>query len=235
MHRKDSPDSERQPGTAAKAKTIIDDFNDKINPRRTPEELHIGILGLQGNEQIQLKTDASTCFVEFGQHSFPLADARCYQYDVISKAQMVSCIEIVSDSSLHVNDDILVEWRISGCEVAVQLSEYLMYGVGTPWLSKVSKIASASTESESFFKSVKRGDKKDFEEGRAEVLAEAAEARKSVHYVHRDFTNRKTKMIALRIPKGRTITSGKGMEKIIYDFYTVLFDSHVHLPPHHLM
>ncbi|KAK6727790.1 hypothetical protein RB195_005459 [Necator americanus] len=38
---------------------------------------------------IQLTTDASTCFVEFGQHSFRLADARCYQYDVISKAQMV--------------------------------------------------------------------------------------------------------------------------------------------------
>ncbi|KAK6743407.1 hypothetical protein RB195_010580 [Necator americanus] len=39
--------------------------------------------------QIQLKTDAPTCFVEFGQHSFRLADARCYQYDVISRAQMV--------------------------------------------------------------------------------------------------------------------------------------------------
>ncbi|KAK6739093.1 hypothetical protein RB195_020895 [Necator americanus] len=37
---------------------------------------------------IQLKTDASTCFVGFGQHSFRLADARCYQYDAISKAQM---------------------------------------------------------------------------------------------------------------------------------------------------
>ncbi|KAK6764639.1 hypothetical protein RB195_024818 [Necator americanus] len=30
--------------------------------------------------QVQLKTDAPTCFVEFGQHSFRLADARCYQY-----------------------------------------------------------------------------------------------------------------------------------------------------------
>ncbi|KAK6742853.1 hypothetical protein RB195_010236 [Necator americanus] len=38
--------------------------------------------------EIQLKTDASTCFVEFGQHSFRLADARCYQYDVTSKAQI---------------------------------------------------------------------------------------------------------------------------------------------------
>ncbi|KAK6735220.1 hypothetical protein RB195_018412 [Necator americanus] len=45
--------------------------------------------------QIQLKTDACfvlfgvSCFVKFGQHSFRLADARCYQYDVISEAQMV--------------------------------------------------------------------------------------------------------------------------------------------------
>ncbi|KAK6740795.1 hypothetical protein RB195_008942 [Necator americanus] len=40
-------------------------------------------------DQIQLKTDASTCFVEFCQYSFRLADARCHQYDVISKAQTV--------------------------------------------------------------------------------------------------------------------------------------------------
>ncbi|KAK6761549.1 hypothetical protein RB195_022570 [Necator americanus] len=31
------------------------------------------------SSEIQLKTDASTCFVEFGQHSFRLADAKCYQ------------------------------------------------------------------------------------------------------------------------------------------------------------
>ncbi|KAK6736242.1 hypothetical protein RB195_019115 [Necator americanus] len=41
-------------------------------------------------------------------------------------------------------------------------------------------------------------------------------------------------MTALRNPKGTAIASRKGMEKIIYDFYSDLFDSHVHLPPHHL-
>ncbi|KAK6757604.1 hypothetical protein RB195_015427 [Necator americanus] len=41
-------------------------------------------------------------------------------------------------------------------------------------------------------------------------------------------------MTALRNPKGTTIASRRGMEKIIYDFYSDLFDSHVHLPPHHL-
>ncbi|KAK6733917.1 hypothetical protein RB195_017590 [Necator americanus] len=41
-------------------------------------------------------------------------------------------------------------------------------------------------------------------------------------------------MTALQNPKGIAIASRRGMEKIIYDFYSDLFDSHVHLPPHHL-
>ncbi|KAK6735544.1 hypothetical protein RB195_018638 [Necator americanus] len=51
--------------------------------------------------------------------------------------------------------------------------------------------------------------KEDLKERRAEVLAEVAEAGKSIRYARRDFAIRKTRMIAL-------------------------FDSHVHLPPHHL-
>ncbi|KAK6762576.1 hypothetical protein RB195_023341 [Necator americanus] len=46
--------------------------------------------------------------------------------------------------------------------------------------------------------------------------------------------SRKTRMSALRNPKGTTIASRRGMEKIIYDFYSDLFNSHVHLPPHNL-
>ncbi|KAK6757103.1 hypothetical protein RB195_015120 [Necator americanus] len=76
--------------------------------------------------------------------------------------------------------------------------------------------------------------KKDLKERRAEVLAEAAEAGKSIRYARRDFASRKTRMTALRNPKGTTIASRRGMEKIIYDFYSDLFDSRAHLPPHHL-
>ncbi|KAK6755773.1 hypothetical protein RB195_014268 [Necator americanus] len=76
--------------------------------------------------------------------------------------------------------------------------------------------------------------KEDLKERRAEVLAEAAEAGKSIRYARRDFGIRKTRMTALRNPKGTTTASRRGMEKIIYDFYSDLFDSHVHLPPHHL-
>ncbi|KAK6765694.1 hypothetical protein RB195_025544 [Necator americanus] len=76
--------------------------------------------------------------------------------------------------------------------------------------------------------------KEDLKERRAEVLAEAAEAGKSIRYARRDFASRTTWMTALRNPKGTAIASRRGMEKIIYDFYSDLFDSHVHLPPHHL-
>ncbi|KAK6735800.1 hypothetical protein RB195_018816 [Necator americanus] len=76
--------------------------------------------------------------------------------------------------------------------------------------------------------------KEDLKERRAELLAEAAEAGKSIRYARRDFASRKTRMTALRNPKGTAIASRRGREKIIYDFYSDLFDSHVHLPPHHL-
>ncbi|KAK6761197.1 hypothetical protein RB195_022309 [Necator americanus] len=49
--------------------------------------------------------------------------------------------------------------------------------------------------------------KEDPKERRAEVLAEAAEAGKSIHYARRDFASRKTRMTALRNPKGTTIAS----------------------------
>ncbi|KAK6749886.1 hypothetical protein RB195_002102 [Necator americanus] len=76
--------------------------------------------------------------------------------------------------------------------------------------------------------------KEDLKERRAEVLAEAAEAGKSIRYARRDFASHKTRMTALRNPKGTAIASRRGMEKIIYVFYSDLFDSHVCLPPHHL-
>ncbi|KAK6743567.1 hypothetical protein RB195_010689 [Necator americanus] len=41
-------------------------------------------------------------------------------------------------------------------------------------------------------------------------------------------------MTALRNPKGTAIAPRREMEKITYDFYSDLFDSHAHLPPQHL-
>ncbi|KAL6739282.1 hypothetical protein Aduo_012753 [Ancylostoma duodenale] len=75
---------------------------------------------------------------------------------------------------------------------------------------------------------------KDLKERRATLLAEAAEAGKSIRNARRDFANRKTKMTALRRPDGTISSSRRVMEKVIHDFYSDLFDSHVHLPQYHL-
>ncbi|KAK6764757.1 hypothetical protein RB195_024908 [Necator americanus] len=76
--------------------------------------------------------------------------------------------------------------------------------------------------------------KGDLKERRAELLPEAVEVGQSIRYTHRNFANRNTIMTALRTPDGRTTASRMVMEKAIHYFYSDLFDSHVHLPPHHL-
>ncbi|KAK6727652.1 hypothetical protein RB195_005381 [Necator americanus] len=76
--------------------------------------------------------------------------------------------------------------------------------------------------------------KEDLEEGRAEVLGEASEAKQSIRYARRNFANRKTTMTTLWTLDGPSITSRRGMEMVIHDFDSDPFDSHVHLPPHHL-
>ncbi|KAK6755749.1 hypothetical protein RB195_014251 [Necator americanus] len=50
---------------------------DDVNKVRPADIKSVGALG--DSIMVRLKTDASTCFVE-------LADARCYEYNVISKA-----------------------------------------------------------------------------------------------------------------------------------------------------
>ncbi|EYB83632.1 hypothetical protein Y032_0332g2772 [Ancylostoma ceylanicum] len=76
--------------------------------------------------------------------------------------------------------------------------------------------------------------KEDPKERRAAMLAEAAEAGRSIRNTRRDFANCNTKMTALRPSDGTITSSRRVMEKVIYDFYSDLFDSHVHLPPYHL-
>uniref|UniRef100_A0A0K0DHP1 Core-binding (CB) domain-containing protein n=1 Tax=Angiostrongylus cantonensis TaxID=6313 RepID=A0A0K0DHP1_ANGCA len=71
--------------------------------------------------------------------------------------------------------------------------------------------------------------KEDLKERRAAVMVEAAEAGNSIRKARRSFANYKTKMIALRRPDGTITASRKAMEKIIHDYYSDLFDSHVHL------
>uniref|UniRef100_A0A0K0CW53 DNTTIP1_dimer domain-containing protein n=1 Tax=Angiostrongylus cantonensis TaxID=6313 RepID=A0A0K0CW53_ANGCA len=76
--------------------------------------------------------------------------------------------------------------------------------------------------------------KEDPKERRAAVMVEAAEAEKCIRKACRSFANYKTKTIALRRPDGTITASRKAMEKIIHDYYSDLFDSHVHLPSYEI-
>uniref|UniRef100_A0A7I4XWU6 Uncharacterized protein n=1 Tax=Haemonchus contortus TaxID=6289 RepID=A0A7I4XWU6_HAECO len=64
-------------------------------------------------------------------------------------------------------------------------------------------------------------------------MDEAAEAGKSIRKARRSFASCKSKMTSLRHPDGTVTASRRAMEKVIYDFYSDLFDSHVYLPTHH--
>ncbi|VDO32891.1 unnamed protein product [Heligmosomoides polygyrus] len=87
-------------------------------------------------QKIQLQSNVPTYTIEVGQHSLRLANARCYEHDVISKPKMISCWPLTFTScrpilvrawrfqaeelrrygiplpnpSLHVDDDVVVEW-----------------------------------------------------------------------------------------------------------------------------
>ncbi|PIO72043.1 N-acetyllactosaminide 3-alpha-galactosyltransferase [Teladorsagia circumcincta] len=76
--------------------------------------------------------------------------------------------------------------------------------------------------------------KKDFKERRAAVPAEAAKAGRSIRNARQSFASYKTKMTCLRRPDGTVTASRRAMEKVIHDFYSDLFDSHVHLPTYQL-
>ncbi|XGW33871.1 hypothetical protein V3C99_017948 [Haemonchus contortus] len=76
--------------------------------------------------------------------------------------------------------------------------------------------------------------KEDLRERRGAFMDDAAEAGKSIRKARRSSANYKTEITSLR-RLDRTVTaSRRAMEKVIYDFYSDLFDSHVYLPTHHL-
>uniref|UniRef100_W6NH91 RNA-directed DNA polymerase (Reverse transcriptase) domain containing protein n=1 Tax=Haemonchus contortus TaxID=6289 RepID=W6NH91_HAECO len=76
--------------------------------------------------------------------------------------------------------------------------------------------------------------KEDLKEKRAAVMDEAAEAGKSIRKARRSLANFETKITSLRRPDGTVTASRRAMEKVIYDYYSDLFSSHVYLPTHHL-
>ncbi|XP_054995955.1 uncharacterized protein LOC129405016, partial [Sorex araneus] len=76
--------------------------------------------------------------------------------------------------------------------------------------------------------------KENLKERRASVLADAAEAGKSICNACLSFANYKMKMTALRRLDGSVTSSRRAMERVIHDFYLDLFNSHVHLPTYQI-
>ncbi|VDM55626.1 unnamed protein product, partial [Angiostrongylus costaricensis] len=75
-----------------------------------------------------------------------------------------------------------------------------------------------------FAKQRRKAIKEDLKARTATVMAEAEEAGKNIRKAHRSFANYKAKMTALRLSDGTVTASRKTMEKIIYEYYSDLFE-----------
>ncbi|KAK6751301.1 hypothetical protein RB195_002967 [Necator americanus] len=269
-------------------KVIIGDFNAKVGPRRTPEELHIGTHGLQWNDQGErLSEFIMTTKTIHGNSQFQKPSSLRWTWEslgggyrneidhiIVNKRFCLTDVGVVpkfytgSDHRLlrgrfsftkraekaakfrERNPSTTINWDLFAT-LAGFWEDSAMDNIDEEYDRLVEHLHDCAKKAESF-KTTKRrlslqtlelvrqrgaaraaGNQELTSERGAEVLAEAAKAGKIIGYA-RDFASRKTRMIALRNPKGTTIASRRGMEKIIYDFYSDLFDSHVHLPPHHL-
>ncbi|KAK6766772.1 hypothetical protein RB195_026194 [Necator americanus] len=285
-------------------KVIIGDFNAKVGPRRTPEELHIGTHGLQWNDQGErLSEFIMTTKTIHGNSQFQKPSSLRWTWEspgggyrneidhiIVNKRFCLTDVAVVPKFYTG-SDHRLLRGRFSFTRRAEKAAKFskrnprttinwdlfatlagfwedsAMDNIDEEYDRLVKHLHDCAKKAESI-KTTKRrlsletlelirqrgaaraagnqeltselarlcreAIKKDLKERRAEVLAEAAEAGKSIRYARRDFASRKTRMTALRNPKGTTIASRRGMEKIIYDFYSDLFDSRAHLPPHHL-
>ncbi|KAK6740233.1 hypothetical protein RB195_008606 [Necator americanus] len=273
-------------------KVIVGDFNAKVGPRRTPEELHIGTHGLQWNDQGErLSEFIMTTKTIHGNSQFQKPSSLRWTWEspgggyrneidhiIVNKRFCLTDVGVVpkfytgSDHRLlrgrfsftrraekaakfrERNPRTTINWDLFATLVGFW-EDSAMDNIDEEYDRLVEHLHDCAKKAESFKPPRGRGAaraagnqeltselarlcreaiKEDLKERRAEVLAEAAEAGKSIRYARRDFASRKTRMTALRNPKGTAIASRRGMEKIIYDFYSDLFDSHVHLPPHHL-
>ncbi|KAK6734446.1 hypothetical protein RB195_017932 [Necator americanus] len=283
-------------------KVIIGDFNAKVGPRRTPEELLIETPGLQWNDQGErLSEFIMTTKTIHGNSQFQRPSSLRWTWEspgggyrneidhiIVNKRFCLTDVGVVPkfytgsdhrllrgrfsftrraekaakfrerNSRTTINWDLFATlagfWEDSAMdnidEEYDRLIEHLhdcakkaesiktterRLSLETPELTRQRGAARAAGNQEltsELARVCREAIKEDLKERRAEVLAEAAEAEKSIRYDHRDFASRKTRMTALRNPKGTAIASRRGMEKIIYDFYSDLF--HVRLPLHHL-
>ncbi|KAK6756744.1 hypothetical protein RB195_014901 [Necator americanus] len=247
-------------------KVIRGDFNAKVGPRRTPEELHIGTHDLQWNDQGErLSEFIMTTKTIHGNSQFQKPSSLRWTWESPGGGHRNEIDHIIVNKRER-NPRTTINWDLFAT-LAGFWEDSAVDNIDEEYDRLVEHLHDYAKKAESF-KTTKRrlsletlelirqrgaaraagnqkltselarlcreAIKEDLKERRAEVLAEAAEAGKNIHYARQDFASRKTRMTALRNPKGTAIASRRGMEKIIYDFYSDLFDSHVHFPPHHL-
>ncbi|KAK6741950.1 hypothetical protein RB195_009683 [Necator americanus] len=181
-------------------KVIIGDFNAKVGPRRTPEELHIGTHGLQWNNQgKRLSEFIMTTKTIHGNSQFQKPSSPLWMWESPGEGKVMKQTK---------------SWSIKGSADGRRRCTKVLYGIGPSPPPRKIFLHKESRESRqvqreksqnyhqlgSLRYASREAIKEDLKERRAEVLAEAAEAGK----------------------------------KIIYNFYSDLIDSHVHLPAHHL-
>ncbi|KAK6735253.1 hypothetical protein RB195_018435 [Necator americanus] len=226
-------------------KVIIGDFNAKVGPRRTPEELHIGTHGLQWNDQGErLAEFIMTTKTIHGNSQFQNPSSLRWTWEspgggyrneidhiivnkrgrnprtVINWDLFATLAGFWEDSAMDNIDeeyDRLVE-HLRDCAKKAESSKTTKRCLSLETLELVRQRGAARAAGNQELTSVlarlcRKAIKEDLEERRAEVLAEAAEAGKSIRYARRDFASRKTKMTALRSPKGTTIASRREWRK----------------------
>ncbi|KAK6736143.1 hypothetical protein RB195_019052 [Necator americanus] len=262
---------------------IIGDFNAKVGPRRTPEELHIGTHGLQWSDQgKRLSEFIMTTKTIHGNSQFhkpsPLrwtwespGGGYRNEIDIIDNRRFCLTDVAVVPKFYTGSDHRLPRRRFSftrraekaakfrernlrnviNCDLFATLSGFwedsAMDNIDEEYDRLAEHLHDCAKKAESF-KTTKRrlsletlemirqrgaaraagnqeltpvlarlcreAIKEDLKERRAEVMAEAAEAGKSIRYARPDFASRKTRMTALRNLKGTTIASRSGMERI---------------------
>uniref|UniRef100_A0A7I4Z8G8 Reverse transcriptase domain-containing protein n=1 Tax=Haemonchus contortus TaxID=6289 RepID=A0A7I4Z8G8_HAECO len=223
-------------------KVIVGDFNAKIGPRRTTEELHIGTHGMEWNEQGERLSE----FI-MSTHTIHVRGERAAKSRKRSPKTVVNWDHFASLASLwedSVNDNIDEEYdqlveHLHDCARRAESLKDVKKRLSSKTLELVRQrgIARATgnhQQTSELAKVRREAIEEDLKERRAAVMDEAAEAGKSIRKARRNFANYKTKMTSLHRPDGTVTASRRAMENVIYDFYSDLFDSYVYRPTCHL-
>uniref|UniRef100_A0A7I4YUI4 Uncharacterized protein n=1 Tax=Haemonchus contortus TaxID=6289 RepID=A0A7I4YUI4_HAECO len=183
----------------------VGDFNVKTSPRRTAPQLYIETHGMEWDEQGSEAPRPPS----IGTTSLPLR----------VNGSIPLSTELLHDGAR----------KEESLQVAIRLALKTLIRQRS-----IARATSNHQQTSELAKVCREAMKQDLKERRAVVMDDAAGAGKSIRKARRSFANYKAEMTSLRRPDG-TVTASRGaMEKVVYDFYSDLFNSHVYLLTHHL-